>query len=152
MKKKKPIYKRVWFWILAIVVVVIAIGSMGGGDDDKTAGSSSGTTEPIEYTACTVDEMVALLEENALSASDTYKDQYVEVTGRLDVIDSNGSYISIYPINNEFSLTGVQCKIKTDEQLDTVKSLTKGQNVTIQGKVTDVGEVLGYTMDIDAIK
>ena len=151
MKTKKPIYKRVWFWILAIVVVVIAIGSMGGGDDDKTAGSSSGTTEPIEYTVCTVDEMMALLEENALSASDTYKDQYVEVTGRLNVIDSNGSYISIYPTNNDFALTGVQCKIKTDEQLDTVKSLTKGQNVTIQGKVTDVGEVLGYTMDIDAI-
>ena len=148
MKKKKPIYKRVWFWILAIVVVVIAVGSLGGGDKDKTEGPS----EPVEYTVCTVDDMVALLEENALSASDTYKDQYVEVTGRLDVIDSNGSYISIYPINNEFSLTGVQCKIKTDEQLDTVKSLTKGQNVTIQGKVTDVGEVLGYTMDIDAIK
>lgn len=148
MKKKKPIYKRVWFWILAIIVVVIAVGSLGGGDKDKAEGPS----EPVEYTACTVDDMVALLEENALSASDTYKDQYVEVTGRLDVIDSNGSYISIYPINNEFALTGVQCKIKTDEQLDTVKSLTKGQNVTIQGKVTDVGEVLGYTMDIDAIK
>lgn len=148
MKQKKPIYKRVWFWILAIVVVVIAVGSLGGGDKDKTEGPS----EPVEYTVCTVDDMVALLDENALSASDTYKDQYVEVTGRLDVIDSNGSYISIYPINNEFSLTGVQCKIKTDEQLDTVKSLTKGQNVTIQGKVTDVGEVLGYTMDIDAIK
>lgn len=148
MKTKKPIYKRVWFWILAVVVVVVAVGSLGGGDDGKPEGPS----EPIEYTVCTVDEMIALLEENALSASDTYKDQYVEVTGRLDVIDSNGSYISIYPINNEFALTGVQCKIKTDEQLDTVKSLTKGQNVTIQGKVTDVGEVLGYTMDIDAIK
>ena len=148
MKTKKPIYKRVWFWILAIVVVVVAVGSLGGGDD----GNSEGPSEPIEYTVCTVDEMIALLEENALSASDTYKDQYVEVTGRLDVIDSNGNYISIYPINNEFALTGVQCKIKNDEQLDTVKSLTKGQNVTIQGKVTDVGEVLGYTMDIDAIK
>ena len=152
MKKKKPIYKRVWFWILAIVVVAIAIGSVGGGDDEKTAGSSSGTAEPIEYTVCTVDEMVDLLSENALSASDTYEGQYVEVTGRLDVIDSDGSYISIYPMNDEFAFTGVQCKIKNDEQLYTVKSLTKGQTVTIQGKVTNVGEVMGYTLDIEAIK
>ena len=34
-KVKKPFYKQVWFWLLAVVVVFIAIGSQGGSDDAK---------------------------------------------------------------------------------------------------------------------
>jgi len=156
MKKKKPIYKRIWFWILVVVVAMAAIGSLGGnGSSGEASGGSSSPSEsaaePIEYVACTVDDMMALLEENALSASDTYKDQYVEVTGRLSVIDSNGKYVSIYPMNNDFAIIGVHCNIKNDEQLSVVKSLTKGQTVTVKGKIKDVGEVMGYTLDIDSI-
>ncbi|WHY74588.1 DUF4352 domain-containing protein [Fictibacillus enclensis] len=40
-KVKKPIFKRVWFWVLVIFVVIIA-ANMGGGDDSA---STSGTTE-----------------------------------------------------------------------------------------------------------
>lgn len=36
-KVKKPFYKRVWFWLLAVVVVFIAIGSQGGSDDAKNS-------------------------------------------------------------------------------------------------------------------
>ena len=39
-KLKKPIYKRVWFWII-IVVVVVAIAS---GENDTTVVTSNGTT------------------------------------------------------------------------------------------------------------
>ncbi|WP_075980352.1 DUF4352 domain-containing protein [Bacillus massilinigeriensis] len=37
-RRKKPFYKRIWFWILAIIVV-IALTNCGNGDDDdqKTA-------------------------------------------------------------------------------------------------------------------
>lgn len=58
-KKKKPIYQRVWFWILAILVVVIVAASIGGGNDDGvkkpsdvqgdssiTAPKEDGTTAP----------------------------------------------------------------------------------------------------------
>ena len=33
MKEKKPIYKRVWFWILAVIVVVGIGGALGEEDD-----------------------------------------------------------------------------------------------------------------------
>lgn len=36
-KVKKPFYKRIWFWLLAVVVVFIAIGSQGGSDDAKNS-------------------------------------------------------------------------------------------------------------------
>ncbi|MCW2697990.1 MAG: hypothetical protein JWR62_3075 [Modestobacter sp.] len=51
LKKKKPIYKRVWFWLLAIIVLVIVIASAssGGGDDAATVtgdGAEGGTEAP----------------------------------------------------------------------------------------------------------
>ena len=54
----------------------------------------------IEYTAVTVAEMVEMLESNAMKAEATYQDQYVEITGRLGNIDSDGKYITLYPSTN----------------------------------------------------
>ena len=41
--------------------------------------------------------------------------------------------------------------IKNKEQKEIVKTLTKDQEITIRGKITDVGEVLGYYLDINEI-
>ena len=86
-----------------------------------------------------------------MNASDTYKDKYFAVTGRLSNIDSSGKYISLVDINDELSFNCIQCNIKSDEQLEKVKKMTTGDTVTVRGKITDVGEFLGYTMDIDSI-
>jgi hypothetical protein len=45
LKKKKPIFKRVWFWLLVILVVIIAAVSGGGGGDSSTSTSGSASTE-----------------------------------------------------------------------------------------------------------
>jgi hypothetical protein len=46
LKKKKPIYKRIWFWLLVIlVVIIIAAVSGGGGGDSSTSTSGSASTE-----------------------------------------------------------------------------------------------------------
>jgi hypothetical protein len=46
LKKKKPIFKRVWFWLLVIlVVIIIAAVSGGGGGDSSTSTSGSASTE-----------------------------------------------------------------------------------------------------------
>lgn len=37
MKEKKPIYKRIWFWVLVVLVVAGIAGSLGGGDDKDAA-------------------------------------------------------------------------------------------------------------------
>jgi hypothetical protein len=42
LKKKKPIYKRVWFWLLAIIVLIIVITvASGGGDEPTVSGGAS---------------------------------------------------------------------------------------------------------------
>ena len=145
-------------WIIIGIIAIAIIGSVVGGSDDETkknnpsTGAGKKEEQSIEYTACTVSEMMKTLEENALKAETTYQDKYVAVTGRLSTIDSDGKYISILPTEDDWAIIGVQCYIQTDEQKSQVAELSKGDVLTVKGKITSVGEVLGYSLDIDSIE
>lgn len=91
------------------------------------------------------------LDSNAMGASDKYKGKYLEITGKLSNIDAAGKYIDLMA-DGDFEIIGVQCYIKNDDQKAKVSSLTKGDTVTLKGKCTDVGEVLGYSLDIEEIE
>lgn len=156
-KNKPPIYKRWWFIAIIVIIVLAAIGGSGSSDSSgstsstatsKTAVSSSSSEAAIEYTAYTVTELSEDLNSNALKAADKYKGQYVELTGRLSVIDSNGKYVSIVDSTDEWAITGVQCYIKNDEQKQVVMDMSIGDEIVVKGKITDVGEVLGYFLDM----
>ena len=156
-KNKPPIYKRWWFIAIIVIIVLAAIGGSGSSDSSgstsstatsKTAVSSSSSEAAIEYTAYTVTELSEDLDSNALKAADKYKGQYVELTGRLSVIDSNGKYISIVDSTDEWAITGVQCYIKNDEQKQVVMDMSIGDEIVVKGKITGVGEVLGYFLDM----
>lgn len=156
-KNKPPIYKRWWFIAIIVIIVLAAIGGSGSSDSSgstsstatsKTAVSSSSSEAAIEYTAYTVTELSEDLNSNALKAADKYKGQYVELAGRLSVIDSNGKYISIVDSTDEWAITGVQCYIKNDEQKQVVMDMSIGDEIVVKGKITDVGEVLGYFLDM----
>lgn len=159
-KNKKPIYKRPWFIILVVLIVIGAIGSVGGKDEPSKPNNvaideqdvNQKETEEISYTAYDVAELMDDLEANALKADDKYKEQYVELTGKLDLIDSSGKYISITPVDDDFAIIGVQCYIKNDDQKSAVMDMSIGDTVIVKGKITDVGEVLGYSLDIDEIR
>ena len=156
-KNKPPIYKRWWFIAIIVIIVLAVIGGSGSSDSSgstsstatsKTAVSSSSSEAAIEYTAYTVTELSEDLNSNALKAADKYKGQYVELTGRLSVIDSNGKYVSIVDSTDEWAITGVQCYIKDDEQKQVVMDMSIGDEIVVKGKITDVGEVLGYFLDM----
>jgi len=159
-------------WVIIAIVVICIIGAAAGGGDDKSKEASNTNTttqtqqssasdaqkkeeepkEEIVYTAYTVTQMMNDLDSNALKAESTYKDQYVEITGRLGNIDSSGKYISLYPEDNEWAFVGVQCYIKSEEQKEKVMEMSIDDIVTLKGKIKSVGEVLGYSLDIDEIK
>ena len=124
----------------------------GSNQPNGKESDQSQTTQPdIEYTSYSVADMIADLNANALNASEKYKDQYVEITGKLRNIDSDGKYISLDPDNDEFNLIGIQCNIKDDTQKNKVSGMGIGDSVTLKGKITSVGEVLGYSLDIEEI-
>lgn len=158
-------------WVIIAIVVIGIIGAAAGGGDDepKEVSSTNSTTqeeqnnatdtqkkeeetkEEITYTAYTVTQMMDDLKANALKAESTYKDQYVEITGRLSNIDSSGKYISLRPEDDEWAIIGVQCYIKSEEQKEKVMEMSVDDVVTLKGKVKSVGEVMGYSLDIDEI-
>ena len=98
-----------------------------------------------------VDKLVEDLDNNALNASNTYKGKYVEVTGQLATIDSGGKYFSLNPMNDSFTMTNVKCDI-TQEQVGTVSKFTQKQKVIVTGTITDVGEIMGYSLKVESIK
>lgn len=150
-KNKKPIWKRWWVWILAVIILFAAIGGMTGNSNTNDSSSSTdidntAVQEPINYIAVSVADMMDMLNTNALKAENTYNGQYLEITGRLNVIDSDGSYIALY--GGDFDFIGVQCYVKNDEQLNFVTDMVTGDTYTVRVKITDVGEVIGYQADI----
>lgn len=148
-------------WILLVIVIICIAGAAAGGGSDSSSsssGSSNSSSEakqteatPIEYTAVSVNDMMNDLDSNAMGASDKYKGKYLKITGVLANIDASGKYISLVA-DGDFEIIGVQCYIKNDDQKSKVASLTKGDTVTLKGKCTNVGEVLGYSLDIDEIE
>ncbi len=164
-QQKKPFYKKWWFWlIIALLVCSVAFGSgedaeqpEAGTTDDTTSSTVAEstpqdttvpeTTEGISFTQVTADDMVTLLKENALKAKQTYKDQYVEITGRLSTIDSNGDYITLDPLHEDFNLVNIQCFLQNEEQVAIVADLSRDDVITVRGEITRVGEVLGYSVD-----
>lgn len=165
-KNKKPFFTKPWFIVIVALIIIGAIASGGKSESgnttavaDKTNSNNSevkdtaaeSTTIAIEYADYTVDDLMAQLEENALKASNDHKGENVRITGKLNNIDSSGKYISLVP-NTDFAIIGVQCYIKNDETKAKVAELSKDSLVTLTGKITDVGEVLGYSLNIDNIE
>ena len=165
-KNKKPFFTSPWFIAIVALIIIGAIASGGKSESgnttavaDKTNSNNSevkdntaeSTTIAIEYVDYTVDDLMAQLEENALKASNDHKGENVRITGKLNNIDSSGKYISLVP-NTDFAIIGVQCYIKNDETKAKVAELSKDSLVTLTGKITDVGEVLGYSLNIDNIE
>ena len=90
---------------------------------------------------------------NALKAEKTYQNKYVEVTGKISNFDSDGKYISIEPVDADaWNLDTAMCNIQNDEQRDYLLEKVIGDEVTVMGKITSIGEILGYTIKIDSVQ
>ncbi|MDU5466352.1 MAG: hypothetical protein E6084_00600 [Peptoniphilus harei] len=150
--EKKPFYKRVWFIVLVVIVIIAAVMPKGDKSADTANKSAETSTKEITYTPADAGQMLSDLDNNALNAEKTYKDKDLEITGKVFNIDSSGKYINIDGINAEFTMTGITCNLQNDEQRDVVASISKGATVVVRGHVTDVGEVVGYTVNVDEIE
>ena len=150
-KNKPPIYKRWWFIAIIVLIIFAAIGGSSSSSDSTNSSSKASSEVAIDYTPYSVTELSEDLDANALKASDKYKGQYVELRGTLNVIDSNGEYISIVDSSDDWAILGVQCSIKTDEQKQAVMDFALGDEIIVKGKITNVGEVLGYYLDMTEV-
>jgi len=155
--------QRNWFVkhkIVTVILALVLIGVISGGakGNNTTTNSSTSSNKTTDTNTpkpspiiVKTDTLIDALKENELNASNTYKDKYVELTGKLSAIDSSGKYIGLSPINDDYSLRTVMCYV-TQEQKDIVAGLKKDSLVTVIGTITDVGEVMGYSMKVESFK
>ena len=164
-KEKKKFPK----WLIAIIVIVIIVAVAGTNADkddssnnDATSTSSSNsaensteqeepepTEEPIEYEKVKVDKLEKDLSKNALNAKELYDGKYLEITGKINVIDASGDYIALAPLNEEYTIIStIQCYVTEDNQVEKISKLSTGDKLTLKVKITDVGEVIKYSADI----
>lgn len=153
-KASRPWFKKKRYWVIGLIGLSAISSSLGGSSDSTSSSSTSKASESAEVVAeepamkITAKRLIDDLESNALSAKTNYKDKRFEITGILSNIDASGKYFSLSA--GEFTLTSVQVFIDK-KFVETVSGFTKGQSVTVTGKITDVGELLGYQVEAESI-
>ena len=100
------------------------------------------------YRYCSSDDLIAAVNDNPLKAKETYKDNFIFVKGKISNMDSNGKYIDITSMTDPYDFTIIQCYIKNDTVKNTVMDLKKGDTVIVGGIVSDVGELMGYSINM----
>lgn len=105
-----------------------------------------------KYIIVNIDEMNGFLKSNAARASKNYKGTYVKFTGRLRTIDSDGTYFTVEGNNRYAFMNSFRCKIRNKKLQEILINKNSGNTITVKGKITDVGEVLGYTIDTEELQ
>lgn len=141
--------------IVAVIAIILVFpDSFKGGNKDTTPNAPTNATASaqIQYEQVNLQDMLDELKTNALRAEETYQDMYVEITGKIDVFDSDGKYVSILPCDApDWSFENVQCYLTDPAHKTFLLGKNVGDVVTIKGKVSSIGEIIGYHVDIAEI-
>ena len=155
MSEKKPLYKKWWFWVLIVIVVIIILPSGNSNTGETNSGSKKvEMRQNITYTQYKAKDLFDELENNAMKAEQTHQNEYVEIEGYLSVIDSDGEYISIgaNPNAYEYMFDSIHCSFTDDNQKNVVMNMSKDDKLIVKGQITEIGEILGYMLDIHSIE
>ncbi len=155
--------------IIGIVCIVsfVLTGALAPKSDDKTVSTTPTTpvaSQPAKptdqakpkqettYAEADIDVLLNDAKSNAAKANKNYKGKNVKIVGgHVSNIESEGRYIVIEGADR-FSLLHVQCYPKNKESKDAMLEVSKGQPITVYGKITDVGEIMGYSLDLVKIE
>lgn len=127
-----------------LIGVIIFVGLMSCSNKEKAELPPANT--PIVYTVTELSTMFKNLNVDTLNAEKNYGNKYIEVTGKILSMDN--SCISIGLNDKDYSRHSIICYIQNDEQLDYVTKKSVGDEVTIKGQITSVGETLNYNLNI----
>ena len=117
----------------------------------QKAAEQKAAEEANKYVETNIDVLINDVQNNAAAANKNYKGKFVKIVGGiLDHIESDGDYISIS--NGDMTLLHVQCFPQNKEVKEQMLNLSNGQRVTVYGKITRVGGIVGYSLDMDKVE
>lgn len=135
-----------------LLVIVLVLSMLFVTSCGTTSETVTQPAEEIVYEVVDLQTMFDDLDGNAMKAETKYQKKYVEFECKINSFDSDGSYISVEPVNaSEWNFTTAMCYIKNDTQKEFLIEKSVGDSITIKGKVKSIGEVLGYTIDINEV-
>lgn len=103
----------------------------------------------IKYNKYTVAELFKHLDDNPMKAEEDHKNEYAEITGTISGISKHGEYILLYTSKEAWmEWDTIYCETITKEQEEYLLNLSKGQKITLRGKIKSVDIIYPYTMDI----
>ena len=156
-------FKKALLGLVGIVVVVSLIGACGGGGKDKSdnanKGNSTTTTQQQEkqkeYAEADINVLLSVGKDNAAAENQNYKGKAVMIIGgHIGNIDWDVKYITIDGTAAKYTMIHIHCDVdaKNKELKDAILALKKGQNVTVYGTIKEVGDIMGYSLNLDKVE
>lgn len=137
--------KKVLKWGLGIIIVLLALVVAFGGNSD----TKQKQAEKV-YNDANISVLIDQAKANAAKAKQDYNGKNLKITnGVVRNIDSNGNYFTIEDPNQNFELMVVSAHPANDKVKKEFVNLKKGSPVVVYGTVTDVGDIMGYTLKVD---
>ena len=123
--------------VISFVWMFIVLGSAGNSQSENPArqsASNSSASAKVEIMQVNPSSLFRAYESNEIKADNTYKNQYVKMTGRIDDIGKDimdNMYVTI----KAGGFFGIQVFFN-DEDAGRVSNLSKGSSITVVCKVT----------------
>ena len=175
---KVPFYDKTWFHILLVLIIFTGIDYVIRNPDpeptvyrtpivESADASSQSAVDPVEetkeqetaakseedkYSNENIGDMIALVDNYPMQAED-YEGQYIRVSGYLRNVDSDGKYFTIAEDDDSFVIANtIQWNMKKSSDVyEFIKNASIGTYITVEGKITDVGEIMYYLGKADNV-
>ena len=170
---KVPFYDKTWFHILLVLIIFTGIDYVIRNPNPEpivyrtpiveSAGASSQSSvdsgeeideqETAEYSSESLSKMIDMVEDYPIKAEEEYTGKYIQVSGYLDTVDSDGKYFTIVSDPDDFTLLdNIHWSMDKDSDVyDFIKDAKKGSYITVCGEITDVGETIYYMGDAHSV-
>ncbi|MHA7611749.1 DUF4352 domain-containing protein [Weissella viridescens] len=130
--QKKPFYKRIWFWLLAVVVLFFIVGALGSSDDEPKKTSESSTSSTSKKSDASD------IDGKTYKVGDTVEYKGVEFKVNSFQFKADDPDASMLKDGNQFAVANITITNKSDETISYNPYDFKLDNA---GNLTDLDEI-----------
>lgn len=151
---KKPVYKRAWVLVLALVLFC---GSMSSPRAEATVdglicGGSKTIIPPVSESEYMDYEVNDLQKDFALDGTGRFKDRYISLTGEYSMIDSRIEYFTVRAEGEKLPFRGIKCKLHTTADQEAIRDIPLGEKINVKAKAAPAENGIGYQLNVISVE